>query len=123
MRACPPLNTRTQIKYSGKGYFGGKSHVFKASLSPPGSLNPTRTYEGVWDQTSRDLNTGAPFTDVTSPKEEVSVADVDAMDEWESRRLWRHVARGIREGDFETASREKSKIEVRRAQMALRGPR
>lgn len=35
------------------------------------------------------------------------------MNEWESRRLWRYVAKGIREGDFETASREKSKIEVR----------
>ena len=37
--------------------------------------------------------------------------NVDEMDEWESRRLWRYVAKGIREGDFEMASREKSKIE------------
>ena len=49
------------------------------------------------------------------PKEEVTVAPLEEMDEWESRRLWRAVAKGIREGDFETASREKSKIEVRRA--------
>ena len=31
--------------------------------------------------------------------------------EWESRRLWGAVAKGIREGDFDTASKEKSQIE------------
>ena len=56
---------------------------------------------------------GVPFTDVQGPKEEITVAPVEEMDEWESRKLWRYVAKGIREGDFETASREKSKIEVR----------
>lgn len=42
---------------------------------------------------------------------------VDDMDSWESRKLWRYVAKGIREGDFETASREKSKIENEQRQM------
>ena len=50
---------------------------------------------------------------MTSPKEEVTVGPVDDMHDFESRKLWQHVARGIREGDYETASREKSKIEVR----------
>lgn len=59
------------------------------------------------------MQTGAPFTDVTGPKEEVTVKEVEDQDEWESRRLWRWVAKGIRDGDFDTASREKSKIEVR----------
>ncbi|KAH9948481.1 Oxysterol-binding protein [Amylocystis lapponica] len=99
------------IEYKGKGYFSGKSHVFKAGLSPPGSSTPVRTFEGLWHLTSKDTHSGAPFTDVTSPKEEVTVCDLEDMDDWESRRLWRWVAKGIREGDFETASREKSKIE------------
>ena len=47
------------------------------------------------------------------PLEDVNAAPVENMHEFESRRLWQHVARGIREGDYETASREKSKIEVR----------
>jgi hypothetical protein len=34
------------------------------------------------------------------------------MAEFESRRLWAGVAKGIREGDFELASREKARIEV-----------
>ena len=90
----------------------GKSHQFKAVLTPPGSNNARRTYEGLWHISSKDTRTGQTFTDVQGPKEEITVSQVEDMDEWESRRLWRWVAKGIREGDFETASREKSKIEV-----------
>ena len=61
-----------------------------------------KRYEGVWHETSKDLDTGETFTDVTSPKEEVTVGPVENMHEFESRRLWQHVARGIREGDYET---------------------
>ena len=59
------------------------------------------------------MDTDEVFTDVTSAKEEVTVGPVDVMHDFESRKLWQHVARGIREGDYESASREKSKIEVR----------
>ncbi|KAG8681174.1 hypothetical protein FRC09_017705, partial [Ceratobasidium sp. 395] len=31
--------------------------------------------------------------------------------EWETRKLWKNVAKGIREGDFESASKDKSRIE------------
>lgn len=53
------------------------------------------------------------FHDVNPPKEEVTVKPVEEQGEWESRKLWAPVANGIREGDFEIASREKSRIEVR----------
>ncbi|CAL1697933.1 unnamed protein product [Somion occarium] len=111
------------IEYKGKGYFGGKSHQFKAQVYPPSPLHtaalPTpsttakHTLEGLWHLTSKDNRTGETFTDVTTPKEEVTTLyeGLDEMNEWESRRLWRWVSKGIREGDFEAASREKSKIE------------
>lgn len=61
-----------------------------------------------------DLKTlGEIFTDVRGPKEEVVVKPIEEQGEWETRNLWKHVSKGIRSGDFETASREKSKIEVR----------
>lgn len=42
----------------------------------------------------------------------MSVAPVsEQKDPFESRRLWEKVARGIRTGDFDSASKEKSKIE------------
>ena len=106
------------IKYQGKGYFSGKSHTFKAELTPPigaGSGTQASSYEGQWNTTSKDSKTGAPFTDVTGPKEEVTVREVEGQGEWESRALWYKVAKGIREGDFDTAAREKSRIEVRTA--------
>ncbi|THH16752.1 hypothetical protein EUX98_g9254 [Antrodiella citrinella] len=101
----------SSIEYKGKGYFSGKSHQFKAVLTPPGSNNTKHTYEGLWHTTSKDVHTGHTFTDVQGPKEEVSVASLEEQSEWESRKLWHAVAKGIREGDFEVASREKSKIE------------
>ena len=55
---------------------------------------------------------------MTTPKEEVTVAPVEHQkDEFESRKLWKKVADGIRSGDFEAASREKSKIENEQRQM------
>ena len=103
------------IKYQGKGYFSGKSHSFKADLTPPigsGSSYQTSSYDGQWNTTSKDTRTGVTFTDVTSPKEEVTVRPVEEQGEWESRAVWHKVAKGIREGDFEASSREKSRIEV-----------
>jgi len=103
------------IKYQGKGYFSGKSHSFKADLTPPigsGSSFHASSFEGQWNTTSKDLRTGTVFTDVTGPKEEVTVQPVEDQGSWESRALWVKVAKGIRESDFETAAREKSRIEV-----------
>jgi len=104
------------IEYKGKGYFSGKSHTFKAVVTPPGSNNAHRVFEGLWHLTSKETTPGRAgghdfFTDVQGPKEEVTVASIDDQNDWESRKLWRYVAKGIREGDFDSASREKSKIE------------
>jgi len=115
----------TTIEYRGKGYFSGKSHSFKASIYAPlplvtgasGPPTPSTTAkyvaEGTWTETSKLRQGGAPFTNVTGPKSEVEVSDVETQDPYETRNLWKDVARGIRTGDFELASREKSKIEVR----------
>ena len=52
------------------------------------------------------------FVDVTGPKEEVTVKPIEEQGEWETRKLWELVAKGIRTGDYDLASREKTKIEV-----------
>lgn len=51
------------------------------------------------------------FYDASAPKQEVTVKPLDQQGEWESRRLWQQVANGIRTGDYETAGREKTRIE------------
>jgi oxysterol-binding protein-related protein 9/10/11 len=80
--------------------------------------------EGTWHVNSKFtkggnnevVGHGGLFHDVeTVPKEEVTVVGGDGngeMSEFESRLLWKLVAKGIKEGDFETASKEKTRIEV-----------
>ncbi|KAG1744420.1 hypothetical protein EDB19DRAFT_1894562 [Suillus lakei] len=100
------------IEYKGKGYFSGKSHTFKATLTPPSHVHASpHVIEGTWHTTSKDSHSGTAFHDVTSPKEEITVAPLEEQGEWESRKLWHGVAKGIREGDFESAATFKGKIE------------
>jgi hypothetical protein len=100
----------SNLEYKGKGYFSGKAHSFKATLSGP--EGPVDVIEGQWDTTSHSKNSKTvAFTDVTSPKEDVSVGPLEEMNEWETRKLWHNVAKGIRDGDFESASKDKSRIE------------
>jgi hypothetical protein len=99
------------IKYEGKGYFSGKAHSYKATLTgSDGSV--IDSYEGQWDSVSHaKSDKHMAFTDVTGPKEEVNVGPLEDMSEWETRKLWKTVAKGIREGDFEAASKDKTRIE------------
>ncbi|KAF8961642.1 hypothetical protein BDZ97DRAFT_1905487 [Flammula alnicola] len=105
------------IEYKGKGYFSGKSHTFKATVVPMpghGGAGPREiVVEGTWHENSRFTKGGAgSFHEVHEHKEEVEPVEWDAeIGEYETRRLWFLVAKGIREGDFELASREKSRIE------------
>jgi oxysterol-binding protein-related protein 9/10/11 len=105
------------IEYKGKGYFGGKSHQYKATLVGP--TGAATIADGLWDSVSKITSTkshyvkaGEVFVDVMGPKEEVTVKPVEEQGEWETRKLWELVAKGIRTGDHELASREKTKIEV-----------
>lgn len=52
------------------------------------------------------------FTDATLPRMEVSVKPIEEQGEWESRKLWEKVAKGIRSGAYDEASKDKTRIEV-----------
>jgi len=110
------------IEYKGKGYFSGKPHSYKAIVTAApghGGSNTEHIIEGTWHQNSKFTKGGyrwptSEFHDVSAPKEEVTVYGGDSngeMGEFETRHLWKLVAKGIREGDFEAAGREKSRIE------------
>ena len=53
------------------------------------------------------------FLDTSMPKEEVVVKSMAEQGEWESRKLWDKVAKGIRSGNYDEAAKEKTRIEVR----------
>ncbi|WWC58927.1 uncharacterized protein I303_101472 [Kwoniella dejecticola CBS 10117] len=100
-----------QIDYKGKGYFTGKSHSFKAVISNA-SGKSVQNYEGVWTGKSHIGGSKGPlFLDTTGPKEEVTVRDVTEQTEWESRKLWVNVAKGIRTGNYDEAGKDKNRIE------------
>ncbi|WVO15630.1 hypothetical protein L204_103290 [Cryptococcus depauperatus] len=101
-----------QIDYKGKGYFSGKAHSFKATINSPNN-KPIQTYEGQWTGVSHvgKAKSGPVFLDSTQGMEEVAVKPIEEQGEWESRKLWEKVAKGIKNGNYEEAGREKSRIE------------
>ncbi|WFD29686.1 non-specific serine/threonine protein kinase [Malassezia sp. CBS 17886] len=114
------------ITYSGKGYFSGKAHSFSAAVT-----NKARQVlleaAGDWAGLSTvRRGTLLPPNDVfwdanKATRREVSVKPLDQMHEYESRRVWKTVAEGIRSGNYDMASRDKSRIE--NEQRALRKKR
>jgi hypothetical protein len=107
------------LEYKGKGYFSGKSHSFKATVTPmPGHGGQGRddvVVEGTWHENSKFTGgaTGSFHdTNVHVKEKVVPIKWTEESGELETRKLWHLVAKGIREGDFDLASREKSRIEV-----------
>lgn len=115
---CSSTGYLATINYTGKGYFSGKSHCFKATVSPVSQ--PTSafyTMEGEWSGVSKfkgkspSGSSNSVFCDASAQRREVEVKPLEEQSERESRKLWCKVAQGIRSGDYETASREKTRIE------------
>ena len=106
------------LEYKGKGYFSGKSHSFKATVAPMPGHGQGRddvVVEGTWHENSKFTRGAAGSfhdTDDHLKEEVVPLKWTEEAGELETRKLWHLVAKGIREGDFELASQEKSRIEV-----------
>lgn len=89
-----------------------------------GSATKEHVVEGLWHEKSK--YTKGPradtlFHDVLSNSKDI-VTVVGGLPDgsqgpYETRTLWSWVAKGIREGDHDLASREKTKIEVHQRQM------
>jgi hypothetical protein len=105
------------LEYRGKGYFSGKSHSFKSTTVPipgQGGAGPKEVaVEGTWHESCKYTKGGSgTFYEVPVNKEEVIPLEwCDELGEYETRKLWNLVAKGIREGDFDLASKDKSRIE------------
>ncbi|WFD46249.1 hypothetical protein GLX27_000881 [Malassezia furfur] len=106
------------MSYSGKGYFSGKAHSYTATVaSDKAPTTPIFEASGDWSGVSYVkkgtlLPANSVFWDANaSPRQEVSVAPIDAQGPKESRRIWKTVAEGIRTGNYDVASKDKSRIE------------
>lgn len=107
----------TVVEFKGKGYFSGKSHSFKSVSTPipgQGGAGPKEiVIEGTWHESSKFTKGGSGiFYQVEDSKEIAKPLEwSEELGQYETRHLWNLVAKGIREGDYELASREKSRIE------------
>ncbi|GAC73112.1 hypothetical protein PANT_8d00068 [Moesziomyces antarcticus T-34] len=105
----------TTLSYTGKGYFSGKAHSFKATIGAGG--NTLHTVEGEWAGVckykgkSPSGGSNEVFWDASTEREEVSVEPVEKQGAMESRNVWKTVANGIRTQDYDTASKDKARIE------------
>ena len=60
---------------------------------------------------------GQTFLEAAVDRTPIAVKPIEEENEYESRRVWKDVADGIRKGDFEAASVAKSLLEVRAVAM------
>ena len=109
----------TTIKYSGAGWVTGASHSHQTTITT-GAGGPTLyTISGTWVgeskfiKPSKDGKEGSLFLDAGDAvtRERISVKPIEQQNEFESRRAWKAVADGIRNGDYDAASVAKGTLE------------
>ncbi|TIB80662.1 oxysterol binding protein, partial [Wallemia mellicola] len=100
--------TSATIDYKGKGWLSGKAHSYKATLTNGSST--ISQVEGQWTGLAKDSKGDLNF-DAQMPKEEVNVKPIEEQQLPESRLVWKEVAEGIRNGNYDKAGKAKSQIE------------
>ncbi|KAI0114089.1 hypothetical protein GGR51DRAFT_505461 [Nemania sp. FL0031] len=114
----------TRIEYGSKGWLGGQSNTFKATVhrDTERDLSTLFVLEGQWNQVytvkdgrGRILETVDLAALQRTP---LQVQPISQQHPMESRRAWQHVADAILNNDLLGVAREKSKIE--NAHRALR---
>lgn len=112
----------TVIEYSGRGYFSGKKNTFKAKIyrnivEYNNNEYPLYTMSGQWSGVSKVANgtTGeelCTFFDAPNhPVEHLVVKPIEEQHPLESRKAWKEVAEGIRQGDMTMISEAKNILE------------
>lgn len=100
--------TSATIDYKGKGWLSGKAHSYKATLTNGSST--IAQVEGQWTGLAKDSKGDLNF-DAQIPKEEVNVKPIEEQQLPESRLVWKEVAEGIRNANYDKAGKAKSQIE------------
>lgn len=122
-----------KIEYSGKGWVTGKKNTFTATLSKEGSKDILYTIDGQWTDSfiikegkskKEVCRTSFPVKEAitygiqfdlynakASKTTPLYIAPLEKQDPLESRNAWAKVQSAIINGDLETTSAEKTKIE------------
>lgn len=107
------------------GLSGTRNHVSAALYRPEDKKRKSPIYEieGAWNdqftirdvESTQDLET---YNTNADPPTQLQVAPIDEQDPWESRRAWSGVINALEQGNMQTTSDEKAKVE--QAQRAMR---
>jgi len=106
----------SKINYSGRGWISGNKNSFTATIVHKDSpKNTLYAADGQWTAAFHIKNAEkkevVSWDPTTHPMPDPRVKPIEEQDKLESRRAWQKVAEGIRMGDMEVVSREKTIIE------------
>ncbi len=120
------------INYAGKGFFSGKKHSFKATITKSGPfsrihdqnlIDPLYTIKGQWSDISYIKSGDSKdskeeiFYDANNPAHHLIVKPIDQQHHLESRKAWLKVSAAIETGNYDLIHQEKSKIEQEQREM------
>ena len=117
-----------KIDYSGKGWLSGKKNSLTAVLFRTGKEKEVLyNVTGQWTKAfeihsgpakgNKPSNLADSYDAAATPTTELIVQPIQSQHPLESRRAWARVAEAIANGDLETVSAEKSKIENAQREM------
>ncbi|EGF81032.1 hypothetical protein BATDEDRAFT_88099 [Batrachochytrium dendrobatidis JAM81] len=114
---CAKTDLICNIEFKTKGYFGGcerNAIAGKIKRESTGEILYKVSgcwSEQIWLQSTKSGDKRMIFDAISSALVPKQVADILDQEEFESRRLWQHVAKAVTDRDLDMATLEKSKIE------------
>lgn len=112
---CPQTGFTAEVEFLCKPFYGGSRHNITGTISHLAQNKPFCKLSGEWNNVMYVEFEGEKkeaFVDTHSlPVIKKQCAPISQQGQWESRRLWRHVTKGLYDNDVDVASSEKFKIE------------
>jgi len=112
---CAQTGFNAEIEFLCKPFYGGRKHQIQGHISHVAQTKPFCKLSGEWNGVMHAEYEGGKkevFVDIRQlPIITKQTLPISKMKETESRRLWRHVTKGLSCADVEAASNEKFKIE------------
>ncbi|KAH8706914.1 hypothetical protein GQ44DRAFT_716142 [Phaeosphaeriaceae sp. PMI808] len=111
-----------RIDYSGKGWVSGKKNTFSAILYPEGKEKEVLykidgQWTDAWQIKDGKKSVVETFDHSITKTTPLTVAPIEAQDDFETRRAWKKVSDAIIKGDMDATSAEKTIIEIRQREM------
>lgn len=113
--SCPQTGFNAEVEFLVKPFYGGSRHLITGSISHVAQSKPFCKLSGEWNNVMYAEFEGKKkevFVDIHAiPIIKKQCLPISQQGDWESRRLWKHVTKGLFENDVDVASEGKFAIE------------